>query len=131
MVDLQWQISAKEAQIKALEERILLQARGTEKKGIEMNVKGVDLAPAIESPDLTSLDLELDERKGRWKEYYDWLEEYDKSNKDKRLEGFYELANTVGDGISALADLFEAAKQRELSAAGDNAKKREEIEKNI
>ena len=35
----------------------------------------------------------------------------------------------IGGGITAVGDLYEAQKQRELSAAGDNAKKREEIER--
>lgn len=35
----------------------------------------------------------------------------------------------VGMGVSAMVDLYSSQKERELSAAGDNAKKREEIER--
>jgi hypothetical protein len=35
----------------------------------------------------------------------------------------------IGNGVSTIGDLYSAQKERELSAAGDNAKKREEIER--
>ena len=48
---------------------------------------------------------------------------------DKRMEIAQFAADSIGQGLSALSDMFEASKNRELKAAGDNAKKREEIEK--
>ena len=40
-----------------------------------------------------------------------------------------EAMQIISDGIAIITDLYSAQKQRELNAAGDNAKKREEIEK--
>jgi len=49
--------------------------------------------------------------------------------KNKKLTILNEYLNITSGFINAAADIFAAAKQRELNAAGDNAKKREEIER--
>ena len=46
--------------------------------------------------------------------------------KQKKISATFELANRL---TTSFTDLFESQKQRELSAAGDNAEKRAEIEK--
>lgn len=48
---------------------------------------------------------------------------------DKRLEKELKYLEAAGTVVNTFSNLFEAAKQRELAAAGDNAAKREEIEK--
>jgi len=48
---------------------------------------------------------------------------------DAKLEKATQYIDSVGYGIDILGQMFEAQKQKELKAAGDNAKKKEEIEK--
>jgi hypothetical protein len=47
---------------------------------------------------------------------------------DKRIKIAQEAGDIINSLTNSLADIFEASKQRELSAAGDNADKREKIE---
>ena len=46
--------------------------------------------------------------------------------KQKKIQATFDLANKL---TTSFTNIFETAKQKELSAAGDNAEKREEIEK--
>lgn len=48
---------------------------------------------------------------------------------DGKLQRAAEYVDSVGYGIDILSQMFEAAKQRELAAAGDNEKKKAEINK--
>ena len=49
--------------------------------------------------------------------------------KELRKEQAMTITTSVNEQLTAIGNLFEQAKQRELSAAGDNAAKREEIER--
>ncbi|MBA7527243.1 hypothetical protein ES705_19418 [subsurface metagenome] len=53
----------------------------------------------------------------------------DEARRDNQLAIAQEITHVVGAGIVGIANIQEVAKQRELKAAGDNAKKREVIEK--
>jgi hypothetical protein len=46
-----------------------------------------------------------------------------------KIQKAAEYVDSVGYGIDILGQIFEAQKQKELKAAGDNAKKKEEIER--
>jgi len=49
--------------------------------------------------------------------------------KAKNIETTQEYLSQAGDAVTAFSNIFAAAKQKELNAAGDNAEKRYEIEK--
>jgi TP901 family phage tail tape measure protein len=55
--------------------------------------------------------------------------EIEKQTQDDILKTIDESLQQAGQLVNAFGQLFEAQKQKELSAAGQNAKKREEIEK--
>ncbi len=57
------------------------------------------------------------------------LQDIDNETQQKRLETISNTEQRIGDIIQSFTNLYEAQKNRELAAAGDNAKKREEIER--
>ena len=63
------------------------------------------------------------------KEKNDKIAEDDIKAKEKKIEGWMAYAQGVSDVLGSLMSIIESNKQKELSAAGDNAKKREEIER--
>jgi hypothetical protein len=56
-------------------------------------------------------------------------EEDDKKYEDLKKQRLGESLTRIGDSLNTLSSLYEANKQKELSAAGDNAEARLEIEK--
>lgn len=59
----------------------------------------------------------------------EWEEQREKEKEEYKKRLQEQTFQYIGTGLSAISSLYEANKQRELSAAGDNAQKREAIEK--
>lgn len=55
--------------------------------------------------------------------------DFAQKEKERKVQNIRDWADIAMNATTAIADIFEAQKQRELSAAGDNAEKREAIEK--
>jgi hypothetical protein len=54
--------------------------------------------------------------------------EIERKAKEGKLKNWHQWSEVASGVVNSFANIFEAAKQKELSAAGDNAKKREAIE---
>lgn len=95
----------------------------------EKNKKNEDtaFAHAIEIAKIKDEALKQDAQR-EW----DRMQERDEKEKESaeiRKQEWDDSLRTISGSLNAFSDLFEAAKQRELSAAGDNAEKREAIER--
>jgi len=55
--------------------------------------------------------------------------EIEREAKEGKLKNWHQWSEVASGVVNSFANIFEAAKQKELSAAGDNAKKREAIER--
>lgn len=136
--------SEKQAKLKAERDRAAAEekARLDSVESYRVQVLGQSL-----EGQLTLLEEQYNQRriadKEYWSEYQRLKEEIDERDKqlaedeeqratdlwNGKLEEAAAYIDSVGYGIEVLGQMFEAAKQKELAAAGDSAKKKAEIEK--
>ena len=84
---------------------------------------------ALDAENLESIVTFLDKTLALHQEEWD-KEEQDLKDSENRKKAITDASfAAAGNALNAFGNLFESAKQKELSAAGDNAKKREAIER--
>jgi hypothetical protein len=97
-------------------------------------VKKLDFAGLVWDPKTAAdefKNLEIEYKNGliTWEEYEKKKTDITKKYADLRKQKEQNIADSIGMGIQTISNIFEISKNKELTAAGNNAAKREQIEK--